>query len=111
MDTLASIFSGICLWTEYSSSSSLRAIMKGALMTVSDRLLLRKCAIIETIDDELKNLVQIEHSRHRCFDNFIVNTRNHSRILSTLPKAMYQCTMGIRYIVYNVLIHRTHVVL
>ena len=47
--------------------------MKGALMSVSDRLLLRKRAIIETVNDELKNIAQVEHSRHRCFDNFIVN--------------------------------------
>lgn len=25
------------------------------------------------INDELKNIVQIEHSRHRSFNNFIVN--------------------------------------
>ena len=47
--------------------------MKGALMSVSDRILLRKRAIIETVNDELKNIAQIEHSRHRAFDNFIVN--------------------------------------
>lgn len=47
--------------------------MKGALMSVSDKLLLRKRAIIETVNDELKNIVQVEHSRHRSFDNFIVN--------------------------------------
>ena len=47
--------------------------MKGTLMSVSDRLLLRKRAIIETVNDELKNIVQVEHYRHRCFDNFIVN--------------------------------------
>ena len=42
-------------------------------MSVSDRLLLRKRVIIETVNDELKNIMQVEHSRHRCFDNFIVN--------------------------------------
>ena len=47
--------------------------MEGALMSVSDRILLRKRAIIETVNDELKNIAQVEHSRHRCFDNFIVN--------------------------------------
>ena len=25
------------------------------------------------VNDELKNIAQIEHSRHRCFDNFMVN--------------------------------------
>ena len=28
---------------------------------------------IETVNDGLKNIAQVEHSRHRCFDNFIVN--------------------------------------
>ncbi len=34
--------------------------MKGAIMKVSDRVLLRKRSIIETINDELKNMAQIE---------------------------------------------------
>ena len=53
--------------------TKLKSNMKGALMSVSDRLLLRKRAIIETVNDELKNIAQVEHPRHRCFDNFIVN--------------------------------------
>lgn len=53
--------------------TKLKSNMKGAMMSVSDKLLLRKRAIIETINDELKNIAQIEHSRHRSFDNFIVN--------------------------------------
>lgn len=47
--------------------------MKVAMMSVSDKLLLRKRAIVETVNDELKNIAQIEHSRYRCFDNFVVN--------------------------------------
>ena len=42
-------------------------------MSVSDKIMLRKRAIIETINGELKNLCQIEHSRHRCVNNFIMN--------------------------------------
>ena len=53
--------------------TKLKSNMKGALMSVSDKLLLRKRAIIETVNDELKNIAQVEHSRHRCFDNFIIN--------------------------------------
>ena len=53
--------------------TKLKSNMKGTLMSVSDKLLLRKRAIIETVNDELKNIAQIEHSRHRCFDNFILN--------------------------------------
>ena len=36
--------------------------MEGALMSVSDRILLRKRGIIETVNDELKNIAQVEHS-------------------------------------------------
>lgn len=53
--------------------TKLKSNMKGALMSVSDKLLLRKRAIIETVNDELKNIAQVEHSRHRSFENFIVN--------------------------------------
>jgi len=42
-------------------------------MTMSDKLLLRKRAIIETIIDQLKNISQIEHSRHRSPFNFLIN--------------------------------------
>ncbi len=47
--------------------------MKNSLMTISDKILLRKRSVIETVNDELKNICQIEHSRHRSFGNFLVN--------------------------------------
>lgn len=53
--------------------TKLKSNMKGALMGISDRVLLRKRATIETMNDELKNIAQIEHSRHRAFHNFVVN--------------------------------------
>ena len=43
------------------------------VMSVSDRVLLRKRAIIESVNDELKNIAQVEHSRHRSVCNFAVN--------------------------------------
>ena len=42
-------------------------------MSIADKILLRKRALIETVNDELKNIAQIEHSRHRSFNNFIAN--------------------------------------
>jgi hypothetical protein len=36
-------------------------------------ILLRKRAIIESVNDQLKNICQIEHSRHRSRFNFLVN--------------------------------------
>lgn len=42
-------------------------------MVLTDKLLLRRHAIIESIIDQLKNISQIEHSRHRSPINFLVN--------------------------------------
>ncbi len=53
--------------------TSVRKNMQNRLMTIADKLTLRKRSIIETINDQLKNISQIEHSRHRSFDNFLVN--------------------------------------
>jgi hypothetical protein len=47
--------------------------MKNHLMLLTDKLLARKRSIIETIIDQLKNISQIEHSRHRSPINFGVN--------------------------------------
>ncbi len=47
--------------------------MKNCLLELKDKILLRKRSVIETINDELKNICQIEHSRHRSFENFISN--------------------------------------
>jgi Transposase DDE domain len=53
--------------------TGIRSNMKNVLMPLTDKLLLRKRAIIETIIDQLKNISQIEHSRHRSPINFLVN--------------------------------------
>ena len=65
---------------------TIKSNMKGSIMRISDRLLLRKRAIIETINDELKNIAQVEHSRHRSFDNFIVNTLGSLAAYCFFPK-------------------------
>jgi hypothetical protein len=53
--------------------TKLKKNMKNRLMPLADKLLLRKRAILETIIDQLKNVSQIEHTRHRSFLNFLVN--------------------------------------
>lgn len=53
--------------------TSIRNNMKNSLMTMRDKILLRKRSVIETVNDELKNICQVEHSRHRSFTNFIAN--------------------------------------
>ena len=47
--------------------------MKNSLMNLHDKILLRKRALIETVNDELKNVCHIEHTRHRSVDNFVTN--------------------------------------
>ena len=42
-------------------------------MSVYDKVMLRKRSLIETVNDQLKNISQVEHSRHRSPWNFLVN--------------------------------------
>ncbi len=53
--------------------TNLHSKMKNRLLLLSDKLLLRKRSIIETINDLLENQSQIEHSRHRRPVSFVVN--------------------------------------
>ncbi len=53
--------------------TKIRKNMKNKLMPVIDKILLRKRALIETVNDQLKNISQIEHTRHRSVTNFMVN--------------------------------------
>ena len=52
--------------------TKLKRKMKQCLMPLNDRLLLRKRSISETID-QLKNISQIDHSRHQPAVNCFVN--------------------------------------
>jgi transposase len=62
------------LWTEgLQLITKLKRNMKNKLMPVLDKLLLRKRALIESVNDQLKNISQIEHTRHRSAANGIVN--------------------------------------
>jgi hypothetical protein len=53
--------------------TGIKSNMKNRLMSFYDRILLRKRSVIETINDELKNICEIEHSRHRAMHNFVMN--------------------------------------
>lgn len=50
-----------------------RKNMKNKFLHLQDKILLRKRALIESVNDQLKNISQIEHSRHRSVFNFAVN--------------------------------------
>jgi hypothetical protein len=53
--------------------TKLRKTMKNRLLPLFDKLLLGKRSICEPINNQLKNISQIEHSRHRSVFNFVVN--------------------------------------
>ena len=57
----------------YNSSPKWKKKMKNRLISMFDKLMLRKRAIIESVIDQLKNISQIEHSRHRSIANCFVN--------------------------------------
>jgi hypothetical protein len=66
--------------------TKLKKNMKNHVMTLKDKLLLRKRAVIETVNDELKNHCQIEHSRHRSMNGFFLNILSALVAYSFFPK-------------------------
>ncbi|EFL91189.1 putative transposase [Candidatus Regiella insecticola LSR1] len=50
-----------------------RRNMKPLEHTEFDNAILRKRSLVETVFDQLKNMCQIEHTRHRSPQNFIIN--------------------------------------
>lgn len=64
--------------------TKIRKNMHNQLMPLADMLLLRKRAIIETLNDQLKNIQQVEHTRHRSLVNAMVN------VLAALVAYTYQ---------------------
>jgi hypothetical protein len=66
--------------------TGIRDKMKNCLLELKDKILLRKRSVIETINDELKNICQVEHSRHRRFENFISNLISGLIAYSFFPK-------------------------
>ena len=53
--------------------TSIRKNMSNRLLPLWDKLMLRKRSLIETVNDQLKNIAQVEHTRHRSPCNFLVN--------------------------------------
>lgn len=66
--------------------TNIRNNMKNVLMEMKDKIMLRKRSVIETVNDELKNMCQVEHSRHRSFTNFITNLISGLIAYSFFPK-------------------------
>lgn len=51
----------------------LKRNMSNRLLLLHEKVILRRRALIETVFDQLKHLMQIEHTRHRSPTNFAVN--------------------------------------
>jgi len=66
--------------------TKLKKNMKNRLVDLMDKVLLRKRALIESINDELKNICQIEHSRHRSPMNFVINLLSGLIAYTFFPK-------------------------
>lgn len=60
--------------------------MKNVNLSQTDRILLRKRAIIESVNDELKNICKIQHTRHRSLANFLINIMAALSAYSFFPK-------------------------
>ena len=65
--------------------TKLKKNMKNKLMNCTDKLLLRKRAVIESVNDFLKNVCQIEHSRYRSVSGFFINVISALVAYSFLP--------------------------
>nr|WP_233455599.1 IS982 family transposase [Dolichospermum flos-aquae] len=66
------------LWLELWSNglkliTPLKKNMRNKLLSLEEKLMLRKRSLIETVNDQLKNISQLAHSRHRSVTNFMVN--------------------------------------
>ena len=66
--------------------TALRRNMKQKALSNEEKLLLRKRPMIETVNDELKNICQVEHARHRSVTGFIVNILSAIAAYSFFPK-------------------------
>ena len=63
-----------------------RKNMKGYNLTNQEKILLRKRAIIECVNDELKNMCKIQHTRHRSINNFLMNLMGALAAYHFFPK-------------------------
>ncbi|MBN9352376.1 MAG: IS982 family transposase [Chitinophagaceae bacterium] len=66
--------------------TAVRRNMKQRALSNEEKLLLRKRSVIETVNDELKNICQVEHTRHRSVAGFILNILGAIAAYSFFPK-------------------------
>jgi len=66
--------------------TQVRRNMKKQALSNEEKLLLRKRSVIETVNDELKNICQIEHTRHRSISGFLLNIMGAIAAYAFFPK-------------------------
>ena len=66
--------------------TKIKSNMKNKLMNLVDKIMLRKRALSESVNDILKNQCQIEHSRHRSTVNFMTHLVSGVVAYMFLPK-------------------------
>ncbi len=66
--------------------TAVRRNMKEKALSNEEKLLLRKRSVIETVNDELKNICQVEHTRHRSLAGFLLNIISAIAAYSFFPK-------------------------
>lgn len=66
--------------------TQVRRNMKDKALSNEEKLLLRKRSVIETVNDELKNICQVEHTRHRSITGFLLNIMGAIAAYSFFPK-------------------------
>jgi len=66
--------------------TAVRRNMKSKALSNEEKLLLRKRSVIETVNDELKNMCQVEHTRHRSITGFLLNVISAIAAYSFFPK-------------------------
>ncbi len=66
--------------------TDVRKNMKSKALSNEEKILIRKRSVIETVNDELKNMCQVEHTRHRSISGFLINVMGALAAYSFFPK-------------------------
>ncbi len=66
--------------------TQVRRNMKSKALSNEEKILLRKRSVIETVNDELKNICQVEHTRHRSVNGFLLNIMSAIAAYAFFPK-------------------------
>lgn len=66
--------------------TKVRKNMKQPNLTETEQILLRKRAVIESVNDELKNICKLQHTRHRSINGFLFNIMATLAAYSFFPK-------------------------